>query len=246
MRFEVSGVKISDINLEKTIEYLKSYNFNNKGYICLPDLSVLTAAQKDTRLKEILNNSILTLPDGKPLELLGRIKGYKKVKTVSGYWLIKSLLDTEISHYFYGGTEETCKKLKDKLTELNPNSNIVGLSSPPFLNLEDIEGNPQMKQDIEEISKKDIDIIWIGISSPKQDYLMNYFHKELSHGIMIGVGGVFDYLAENKKISPEWVKKIGLRWLYRLAQEPKRLWKKYFLAFIGLFRLIFFAKKQKE
>jgi N-acetylglucosaminyldiphosphoundecaprenol N-acetyl-beta-D-mannosaminyltransferase len=241
MRVKILGVGICKTNLTETLDFLNEYDYSKTGYICLPDMSVITDAQKDAGLLKILNQSLLTLPDGKPIEILLKLKGQKKISTVSGYWMIKSLLKADLSHFFYGASEVTCQKLKNNIVAEYPSAKILGFKSPPFVSVENIQGNKIILNDIKTINFLKPDIIWIGISSPKQDYLMYNFFNYLDHGIMIGVGGVFDYIAGTHKISPEWIKKIGLRWLFRLLQNPKRLWRKYYNTFIILTKL--FLKK---
>lgn len=238
MRINLFGILVSKINLKETITFLSQYHYLQTNYICLPDLSVIIAAQNDNTLKYILNHSLLTLPDGKPLEFIGKLKGAKNMATVSGFWLIKELLQNDLKHYFYGSSLEKTKLLVENLNIEFPESNIIGFGSPPLLNLNEIENNATILNDIDKINQLKPDIIWIGISSPKQDYLMYYFNKHLIYGVMIGVGGVFDYLSGSKSKSPEWIKKIGFRWLYRLVQEPRRLWKKYFFTFWKFLRLV--------
>lgn len=227
-RIKIIDIHVNQINLESTVEYIQRYDFSIPGYICLPDMSVFANALKDNTLKNILNNSKLTLADGKPLEIIAKLKGQKNISTISGYWLIKKLMVPEIKHFFYGPTKNTNLKVITNLKLEFPACNIVGSITPPFVELNQIENNKKIIENIDYINSKKPDIIWVGVSSPKQDYIMHYFHKHLNQGLMIGVGGVLDYLSGTHKISPEWIKMIGLRWLYRLCQEPKRLWKKYF------------------
>ncbi len=99
--------------------------------------------------------------------------------------------------------------------------------------MEEIENNHQLENDILEINQLKPDIIWVGLNSPKQDYLMSAFSPLLEKSLMIGIGGVYDYLSGTMKISPEWVKKLSLRWVYRIVQNPRRLFKKTFVAISG-------------
>lgn len=239
MRIPILGINISKITLTETIQFLSNYNYCKTNYICLPDLSVLIAAQNDQRLKDILNNSLLTLPDGKYIEFIGRLKGFKGIESISGYWLIKDLLECGLNHFFYGGNPESMKLMIKNINTAHPMANIAGFACPPLLSLDQIKDNTFIVQDILRINHLKPDIIWLGISSPKQDYLAHYYHTLLERGLIIAVGGVFDYLAETRKKSPEWIKRIGLRWLFRFSQEPRRLWKKYFYTFLGLLELIF-------
>lgn len=126
-------------------------------------------------------------------------------------------------HYFYGSTEETLKKLRDKLQEKYPNINIVGMYSPPFRTLTEEEDNEIIKN----INNTEADIVWVGLGAPKQEIWMNN-HKNKIKGLMIGVGAGFDYHAGNIKRAPKWMQKCSLEWLYRLLQDPKRLFKRYF------------------
>jgi N-acetylglucosaminyldiphosphoundecaprenol N-acetyl-beta-D-mannosaminyltransferase len=237
-RVDVFGTHFSNINLPQVIEFIKGYSFERPAYICFPDSYVIVKAYQNQLLQDVLNNTCLTLPDGKPVEFYSKLKGLKNISTVSGYWLCKSLLDSELTHFFYGGDNYKLLKLEKELKEEFPNSKIKGFRPAPFLGSDQIVGNQILLRDIKYINSLKPDLIWIGISSPKQDFLMNNYIKYLDQGLMLGVGGVFNYLSGYKKISPEWIKKIGFRWLYRLIKEPARLWKKYLIGnsiFIYLF-----------
>jgi N-acetylglucosaminyldiphosphoundecaprenol N-acetyl-beta-D-mannosaminyltransferase len=124
--------------------------------------------------------------------------------------------------------------LQKNLQVQYPNARILGFKSPPFVTTRDIAGNENIRADIEQINALKPDLVWIGISSPKQDYLMHHFHRHLDKSLMLGVGGVFLYFADGSLKSPEFIKKIGLRWAYRLSKEPARLWPKYY----GTFRFL--------
>lgn len=137
MRFTILGVLISKMNLKETIHFLINYDFRYTHYICLPDLSVLIVAQKNQKLKEILNNSLLTLPDGKSIEFIGRLKGIKGISTVSGYWLIKELLSTPLKHFFYGSNPVSLATMIIRMKEKYPNSIIAGYASPHFRTRQD-------------------------------------------------------------------------------------------------------------
>jgi len=218
-----SGVKLDFLNFDEVVHYIRTNCKTNSEYICLPDIYSISCAYNDSEVKSALNNSILTLPDGKPLSFLAKKRGYTKTETVSGFWLCKNLLTSDCTHFFYGTNQKTLVQIKNKLEEEFPEANILGYKAPPFVELETIKNNSVIEKDLEYIKSFSPDIIWVGISSPKQDILMQYYHKKLDKGIMIGVGGVFDYLSGTISLSPEWIKKLSLRWLYRFLQDPKRL-----------------------
>lgn len=226
-RFDFLGVQISDINLPKAEAFVKAFPFDRPAYICFPDASVIREAGQDAQLRAILNAALLTMPDGKPSQLAARLQGFKDVRTVSGFHLCKALLQTDLTHYFYGGSEDMLTKIRLNLQANYPKAKILGFKSPPFVEKEAIETNAEIAGDIAAINRTLPDILWIGISSPKQDYLMHHFFQQLDKTIMMGVGGVFLYLADESLKSPEWMKKMGLRWAFRLAKEPARLWPKY-------------------
>lgn len=238
-RFNFFDTLINATNPDEVTDFLRTYDYSKANYIAFPDSSVVAAAQQDADLRSILNSSLLTLPDGKPSEFFARINGYKNVSTVSGFWLCKRLLKTDLKHYFLGSSEDKLNKIRTVIKDEFPDANVVGYHSPPFHDISFFKAGNTLQNALDEINRLQPDLIWIGISSPKQDYLMRSHLPGLHHGVMLGVGGVFDYLSGDVKKSPEWVKKIGLRWLWRLAKEPKRLGSKYLLTMRVFLRLIF-------
>lgn len=240
-RFEFLGTRFSITNPESARELLLNYNFAKAGYVSFPDSSVVASALRNPALQQILNESTLTFPDGKPSEFYARMKGYKGVSTVSGYWLSKSLFGTDLTHYFIGGTAEKLDRIIKVVKDEFPNARILGYSAPPYLDVSYFENGNLLEHQLEEINRLQPDLIWVGLSSPKQDFLMKYHVPKLKRGLMLGVGGVFDYLSGDVKKSPEWVKRIGMRWLWRLMMEPRRLGRKYGLTVRTL--LAFFARE---
>lgn len=224
---QLFGITFERSTLKVCADFIHRTDKVPAKYICLPDMYMVCRAHQDTMLTKILNSSFLTLPDGKPLQLAALLKGIKGVHTISGYWLVRELLKTNLTHYFYGGDPNKLPQMIHNIKLEFPFSNIVGYKAPPMLADNQILNNQFIAHDISDINKLKPDIVWVGISSPKQDMLVFYFHRNLEQGIMITVGGVFDYLLDPGKKSPEWIKRIGLRWLYRIFKEPRRLWPKY-------------------
>lgn len=232
-RIQVGAIQINNINPNSALKYiadiLATKNTTNR-YICLPDGYVLALSNKSKKLQSILNNSAATFPDGKILEKVAHLKGFKSVSTVSGYYLLEHFIGKpEISHFFYGGSNESVRALIAEIKRKHKKPNISGYKSPPFVQLEEIENNEAIQEDVINIKDLKPDIVWIGISSPKQDFLMADICKHMPNALLIGVGAVFDYYSGRVKKSPEWIKKIGLRWLYRLIKEPKRMFNKEFV-----------------
>jgi N-acetylglucosaminyldiphosphoundecaprenol N-acetyl-beta-D-mannosaminyltransferase len=224
-KVNVLGVGFNPVTYEEIIHFLK-FKGNRKKYISFPDIYNIVRSNNDNFLKSIYDNSTLTLPDGKPSQFFLKKKGYKNITTISGFWLCKKLLETELSHFFYGTSPENLELMKIFFDNEFPNAKILGYKSPPFILQEEIEKSVQIREDLNVIRKFKPSIIWIGISSPKQDILMHYFHSTEPGTILIGVGAVFDYFAGTAYMGPEWLKKIGLRWLYQLLRDPKRYYKR--------------------
>lgn len=226
-RFNFLGTSISVINPGEARNQVLAYPYLQPGYVCFPDASVVKDATQDALLTTILNNSYLTMPDGKPSQIAARLQGHHEVTTVSGFYLCQSLLNTKLTHFFYGGDEASLRNIRNAIETSYPDAKVLGYKAPPFVTLNEIQANPLIKQDFEAINKLQPDIIWIGISSPKQDYLMHFHHKQLDKSLLMGIGGAMLYFSDSTLKSPEWIKKIGMRWAYRLAKEPGRLGKKY-------------------
>ena len=218
----IYGTNISNTNPEEVLDLIERYNFKKPDYICFPSTNVIAKAYKNKRFQETLNRAFLTLPDGKFTEIYGRMKGYQNIKTISGFWLMSKLLETDLSHFFYGVDDKILGLLKKKIETDYPNANVLGYKEPPFVEEENIEDNSIINQDFIQINQLKPDIIWIGISNIKQDFLMNHYVTKLDHGLLIGVGAVFLYMAGIVNKGPEWIKKLGLRWLVRLVQEPRK------------------------
>ncbi|MBI9054689.1 MAG: WecB/TagA/CpsF family glycosyltransferase [Bacteroidales bacterium] len=245
-KFDILGVKFNLINEKEVIELLLNYDYKNKNYICFPSTDTITLAEKNNTLQQILNNSFLTLIDGKFTELIARYKG-KNAKVTSAFNILDTLLQSNLSHFFYGLSEEDIIILKAKLKEKYPEARILGFKSPPFLSLNEIKDNISVQSDFEFINSLKPDLIWLGISTPKQDYMAHYNLQNIDQGLFVCIGAVFLYMADLVNPGPSWVKKLGIKWLYRLIQEPKRLWKHTLLTSFDFIKLIIketFKKKK--
>lgn len=224
---KILGVNISVTSMDETVNYIEKNLKKFKGdYICVSNVHTTVMAYEDEEYRNIQNSGVMALPDGGPLSLVSRKRGFKEAKRVTGPDLMEEIFklseEKGYKHYFYGSTEDTLKQLNMKLNEKYPKLNIVGMYSPPFKRNVDLEEEKK----INEINKLEADFIWIGLGAPKQEIWM-YKHKNVMNGLMIGVGAGFDYFADKIKRAPYWMQKNNLEWLYRLLQEPKRLFKRY-------------------
>lgn len=238
----ILGVNITVTNLNKTIKYIEENLEELRGnYICVSNVHTTVTAYEDYEYRKIQNGGALALPDGKPLSIVSRRRGFRNAERVTGPDLMGELFkeseEKGYKHYFYGSTEETLKLLKLKLKEKYPKLNIVGMYSPPFKSQVSIENDDILNK----INSNEVDFLWIGLGAPKQEKWMS-IHKDKVNVIMIGVGAGFDYFADKIKRAPMWMQKYSLEWLYRLIQDPKRLFKRYFVTNIKFIYKILFNR----
>lgn len=223
----ILGVNIAVTNMQDTVNLIVEQIEQLQGkYICLSNVHTTVMAEADGEYRKIQNAAFLALPDGSPLALVQRLRGYKEARKVPGPDLMSALWkkteNTEISHYFYGSTQETIDALGKKLKEKYPWMKIAGMESPPFGALSEKED----QEAVERINQSGASIVWVGLGAPKQEKWM-YEHREKVHALMLGVGAGFDFHAGTVKRAPAWMREHYLEWLYRLMQDPGRLWKRY-------------------
>lgn len=224
---EILKTNINVTNMEETLQYLTRNLEDLRGkYICVSNVHTVVMSYEDEKYRKIQNSASMVLPDGKPLSVVSRLRGFKEAQKVSGPDLMPEIFrlseEKGYTHYFYGSTEETLQKLKEALLTRYPNLKIVGMYSPPFRPLTEEEDEEIMGR----INNTNPDFIWIGLGAPKQEQWM-YAHRDKLCGVMLGVGAGFDFHAGTVKRAPVWMQKCGLEWLYRLTQDPKRLFKRY-------------------
>lgn len=225
----IMGVNIAAINMEWLLDYLEKNLSEIKGdYICVSNVHTTVTSYEDATYCAIQNGGLMAIPDGGPLSTVGQKRGYKNMERTTGPSLMGEIFEISAKkgyrHYFYGSKEETLELLQQKLTNNYPGIQIAGMYSPPLRTLTEEED----KVVVEKINETKPDFVWIGLGAPKQEKWMAA-HLGKINGLMIGVGAGFDYYAENIKRAPEWMQKNNLEWLYRLLQDPKRLFKRYLI-----------------
>ena len=223
----ILGVDIAAINMKWLLSFTRKHIKDLSGdYICVSNVHTTVTSYEDASYRNVQNGGIMAIPDGGPLSTVGRKRGAKKMARTTGPSYMGEILKISVEqgwkHYFYGSTQETLDKLKVELEKSYPGLQIVGMYSPPFRPL-----SAEEDQDIvEAINLASPDFLWIGLGAPKQEKWMAA-HQGKVKGLMVGVGAAFDYYAGNIKRAPGWMQKMNLEWLYRLMQDPKRLWKRY-------------------
>ena len=211
----------------KVLRDIKS-NDKRKGYVTVNNVHTMMEGFWNPSFQVIINNGYLSIPDGKPLEVVGRLKGNKNISRLFGPTVMEKFIDwgrdDNVSHFFLGSSECTLKKLKQSIESKYPGAKIAGMLAPPFKPMSEWAHDDFIRS----INDVKPDIIWIGLGAPKQERWISNYYNKIDRGLLFGIGAGFDYMAGNTKHAPEWMKNFALEWLYRLIQEPKRLWKRYF------------------
>ena len=227
-RVNILGVGVSAISMEEAVT--RSENLlagDAKGYICVTGVHGVMEAQGDELFRTILNNSFLTTPDGVPTVWMGHLHGFKSMTRVYGPDFMVAMCAASVNrgyrHFLYGGKPGVAEELKSELLKRFPGLQIVGTYTPPFRPLK-VEEEEDL---IRELEACKADVLWCGLSTPKQERFMAEYQHKLPVQLMVGVGAAFDLLSGNLKEAPNWMKRSGLQWFYRMLVEPRRLWKRY-------------------
>lgn len=223
----ILGANISITNMQEILNLILEQLEELKGeYVCFSNVHTTVMAYEDKEYRRVQNAAYVALPDGSPLSYVQRMRGHKEARRVAGpdfmaeMW--KATQNKNVKHYFYGSTQDTIDSLKECLDKKYPGLQVVGMESPPF--------RPLTKEEDEEviarINASGADVVWVGLGAPKQEKWM-YEHRGKIHALMFGVGAGFDFHAGIAKRAPMWMQTHYLEWLYRLLQDPRRLWKRY-------------------
>lgn len=223
------GVKISSLNLNEAVwRIVQAVQRRDKGYVCVCGAHGLVDCQADPELKQVFNGAFLATPDGMPLVWELHRQGHSGAGRVYGPDLMLELFDQGqqlgLRHYLYGATPKTLESLRCGLLKKSPEAQIVGSYAPPFRPLTEAEEREVAWM----INDAAPDIVWVGLSAPKQERWMARMRDKLEAPVLIGVGAAFDFHAGNMPQAPKWMQQAGLEWLFRLAAEPRRLWRRYF------------------
>ncbi|WDQ99679.1 WecB/TagA/CpsF family glycosyltransferase [Devosia sp. J2-20] len=202
--------------------------------IFVRDVASLMLAVDQPNFCALHDASSLIVPDGQPLVWLGKMVGHDKIGRVAGADFVdavcSSTSQTELTHFFYGGKPGVAEAVADNLRAKYPALKIAGTLSPPMREIEATTTFDEIQlAELATIRAAQPDFVWIGISSPKQDYWMMKAAPLIGRGVFTGVGAAFDFHAGTVKRAPAFMRNNGLEWLYRLLREPRRLWRRYLI-----------------
>jgi N-acetylglucosaminyldiphosphoundecaprenol N-acetyl-beta-D-mannosaminyltransferase len=229
-RFNVLGVSVCAMNLRIAAEaVLEAVRERRKGYVCVTGVHGIMEAQDDPGFQAILNGAFLNTTDGMPLVWLGR-HALPEVEGISRVYGPDLMLEVfaatqrgEATHFFYGGAPGVAEELKTKLEARFPGVRIVGTWCPPFRPL-----SPGEERELAElVAEKKPDLMWVGLSTPKQERFMSEYLPKLETTVMFGVGAAFDFHSGRVRQAPRWIQRSGFEWLYRMCTQPRRLARRY-------------------
>jgi N-acetylglucosaminyldiphosphoundecaprenol N-acetyl-beta-D-mannosaminyltransferase len=253
-RQSVLGVGISATSYAQVCEYCarwveqaRASSASPSRYICVADVRSIMTARSDSRFRRMLNSSDLTTPDGMPVVWAMRSFGKRAQARVYGPTLMLALCEQAASRghrvFLYGARHETLQMLRTNLLAKLPKLEIAGMYGPPFRPLTPGEDREVTAR----IRASGAELLFVGISTPKQEAWMSAHLESLPGVVMLGVGAAFDFHAGRVRQAPGWMQRNGLEWFHRLMMEPRRLWRRYllqtplflplwFLQFAGLLR----------
>ena len=241
-RVNILGVGISAVTMKDALAQISQWiESAERHYVSVCNVHTIMECQKDEVMRRAVNGAGMATPDGMPLVWLNKLQSQVDVSRVYGPDLMLALCGLSVgrgySHYFYGGAEGVPELLAENLQRQCPGLKVTGAYSPPFRPLTHSED----EQIIERINQAAPDIVWVGLGTPKQDLWMAAHRAQLAASVLIAVGAAFDFHTGRVPQAPNWMQQLGLEWVFRLVQEPKRLWYRY-LVYNPLFVLLVLAQ----
>jgi len=225
---DVLGIRVSAINMKSGIDLADRWIAEgHPGYVCVTGVHGVMEAQKDADFFNILNHAAINTPDGMPMSWVGHLQGHAEMDRVFGPDFMSELCALSVSrgyrHFLYGGQPGIAEQVKNVLETRYPGLQVVGTFTPPFRSLNAIEEEALLTQ----VRESKPHILWVGLSTPKQERFMAQYVDRLQVPLLAGVGAAFDYHTGRIRDCAPWIKRAGLQWLHRLVQDPKRLWRRY-------------------
>ena len=228
-RFRVLGVPVDILQIPGAVARMEEWIASRRGchFVAVTGMHGITEAQRDSKFRTILNSADLVVPDGMPLIWIANLRGHSLQRRVYGPELMLAFFQATNTkgyrHFFYGGASDVPEKLAEAFRRRFPDTAIVGCYSPPFRSLNSREDDEIVAM----INASLADILWVGLSTPKQERWMFEHRDRLNVPVLVGVGAAFDIHAGRRMQAPVWVQEHGFEWAFRLVQEPKRLWRRY-------------------
>lgn len=227
--FRLLGVRVHAVQIPDAVAQMQSWIEEKQGchYVAVTGMHGVMEAQHDEGFKRILNTADLVVSDGMPLVWAGRRYGFPMRRRVYGPELMQTFCQqtaaTGYRHYFYGGAEGVPEHLAEIMSRRYPGIQVAGCYSPPFRPLTADED----REIVDRINQSGADILWVGLSTPKQEKWMYEHRDKLRVPVLMGVGAAFDLNSGRLRQAPAWMREHGMEWFFRLVMEPRRLWRRY-------------------
>jgi N-acetylglucosaminyldiphosphoundecaprenol N-acetyl-beta-D-mannosaminyltransferase len=243
--YTVGGVRVSCVDLARAVdELVGAASARAGGIVTVTSAHGVVEAQSDEQLRKIINSARMTLADGMPLLWVGKLKKAPASRVSGAEFVDKVMHDARASrlrHYFYGGQPETVRRLVARAAELLGAAAIAGWHCPPLRDVGAIEDPAVMTL----MAASKPDIVWVGLSTPKQEKWMANHAALLPGTVLVGVGAAFEFFSGVRSRAPAIIQKVGLEWLYRLLNEPKRLWPRYRRVVPQMLKILFFEAMRR-
>jgi len=226
----VAGIRTDAQTFSEAVNTFLSWSDNaEKRYISTATAYTLMMADQDEQVRAALETADMVTADGMPIVWMQRLLGSRHAERVYGPDLVLAVCRCTSErggrHFFYGGREGVSERLVGALRTRFPDLEVVGAHGP----VGDVSADVPDEATVQLLNAAKPDIIWVGLGSPKQDIWMYTYRPHLQASLLVGVGAAFDFLSGVKAQAPMWMQRSGLEWLFRLSQEPGRLWKRYMI-----------------
>jgi N-acetylglucosaminyldiphosphoundecaprenol N-acetyl-beta-D-mannosaminyltransferase len=228
-RAEIIGIPLAISAYEEVVDWMSAMiAVDARGYMTAAAVNLIMSAQEESETMAAVRGATLAVPDGMPLVWALRALGHRQATRIYGPDLMLAFCERAARDgtpiYLYGGRDEAALALlRRRLQARFPGLRIVGGCSPPFRELTPAEE----QRAIADINGSGAQVVWVGTGQPKQELWMHRMRPRLRAPLLVGVGAAFDFHAGLVPQAPRWMQRAGLEWSYRLAREPKRLWRRY-------------------
>ena len=237
--FTLLSIHFFDRPMDALIAHIRrSVLHNDHSYVCVTGLHGLFEAQQNKDFQKILNAAGFTVCDGTPIVCLGKIMRKPDIERIYGPDLLLGVCSmaekNNMSIFLFGTTTQTLMSLSLRLQTLFPRLIIAGSYAPPFHPFTDKEHKEMYRL----INASGARIVFVGLSTPKQERWMHLAKPNISTNVSIGVGAAFDFIAGTKRQAPKWIRTIGFEWVFRLLTEPRRLGKRYAIILFNIVKVV--------
>ncbi len=242
---DILGVRVHMQRFADAVDTLCAWvDGPERRYVCACPVYTLMLCRENLAVRAAVQGADMIAADGIPVVWVQRRQGCPHAERIYGPDLMLALCEEmsrqKVSHYFWGGKPGVPERLAEHLAARFPGLKVAGTHSPPFKPV----GPEPDRAAIERINATSAGIVWVGLGSPKQDLWMAQHRPHLTAPLLIGVGAAFDFLSGAKRQAPPWMRQRGLEWLFRLAQEPRRLARRY-LVYNSRFILALLAERRR-